>query len=127
MFKIVKNKKKGVCQAARCKNPNKPKDRFCHKHSHRYQKAKNLISYTFNLLKSNARKRKKGFDLTLPEFKNWCEENNYIDEKGRKANSATIDRIDHRKGYSIDNIQVLTKSENSKKRHTDLEEDDCPF
>lgn len=35
--------------------------------------------------------------------------------KGRHADSYSVDRIDNDKGYTIDNIRVLTLSENASK------------
>lgn len=69
-------------------------------------------SYTYSLLKSNAKRRGKEFTLTLEEFKTFCQETGYLQGKGKKKKSMSIDRIDHTKGYSIDNIQILSLSEN---------------
>ena len=116
MFVIVKEKKKGMCKAYRCKSEHTPKDRFCCRHRHMFNKFKNPIKYTYHLLKSNARKRKIVFDLTIDYFTKFCIDNDYIKKKGRLASDATIDRIEASKGYVPGNIQVLSKSENSKKR-----------
>lgn len=122
-MKIIKNKgKKGLCVAYRCERPPHIKDRFCSKHSKRYQKEKNFLAYTFSSLKQNAKRRGKPFDLTLQEFKIFCKNTNYLGLKGRKSESASIDRIDSTKGYSLKNIQVLTLSQNSTKGDRD-----CPF
>ena len=78
----------------------------------------------------NAKRRGKDFRLTLAEFELFCEQTNYLVLKGKTAKSASIDRIDHTRGYFIDNIQVLSLSDNSKKQHTDKsvnQDDDCPF
>lgn len=44
-------------------------------------------------------------------------ENNYIELKGTEKHSMTIDRIKVNIGYTINNLQTLTKSENSIKRN----------
>lgn len=126
MFKIIENKKPHVCSAYRCGNPRAPKKRFCHKHHARFQKETNPAGYFYSLLKQNAKHRGKEFRLTLDEFKQFCSETNYLELKGKTAKSASIDRIDHTKGYEIGNIQLLTLRENSAKRWED-EKDDLPF
>ena len=75
----------------------------------------NPISYTYGALRQNARRRKKEFNLTLEEFTTFVKESGYIEGKGIKPESLTIDRIDSSKGYSIDNIQVISMSDNSSK------------
>lgn len=130
MFKIIDNKNKKLCCAYRCGNERAKKDRFCHKHRKRYLKETKPASYFYNLLKGNAKRRGKDFGLTLAEFELFCEQTNYLVLKGKTAKSASIDRIDHTRGYYLDNIQMLSLSDNSKKQHTDKNinpDDDCPF
>lgn len=88
-----------------------------------YQKEKNPINYAYNVLKNNALRRKKPFELTLAEFKDFCQETGYMDKKGRTASSASIDRKDPSEGYTRDNIQLLSVSENSIKGN----EERAPF
>lgn len=126
MFVIAKNKKDGICPAYRRKNKIAPKKRFCHRHHAQHQKETNPVGYFYSHLKQNAKRRGKEFKLTLEEFKQFCEETNYIELKGKTAKSASIDRIDPTKGYEIGNIQILSLSDNSKKMHQDNAED-CPF
>lgn len=70
----------------------------------------------FQTLRQNARRRLKPFKLTFAEFERFCYETKYMAGKGRQRKSFTIDRRDNAKGYTIDNIQMLTKSANSTKR-----------
>ncbi len=119
MLVIESKKEKGLCCAYRCKNKAAPRDKFCYKHRKRYQKLHNPLTYVFGFLKNNAKRRNKSFELTKEEFKQFCEETNYLELRGTSGKSASIDRIDPNKGYSIDNIQVLSLSENAKKQHTD--------
>jgi hypothetical protein len=102
-------------------------DRFCGKHRHRFTKHNNIVAYTFNALKSNAKRRGKEFTLTRTQFKKFCLKTDYIKLKGRRPNSASIDRIDSSKGYSLDNIQILSLSINSSKGNRDDLEDYVPF
>jgi hypothetical protein len=119
VFKIIETKKARLCKAYRCTNDHSKKDRFCSKHSKRYQKEKNEVSYVYNNAKSNAGRRKILFTLTLDEFKLFCKETNYLNLRGKKAGSASIDRVDPLKGYSYDNIQIMSLAENSAKMHKD--------
>ena len=126
MFKTVKNKKAGFCPAYRCPNKAGNKKKFCPRHHAKAQKEKNPESYYYNLLKQNAKRRKKFFSLTLVDFKKFCKETDYMKLKGKSATSASIDRIDHLKGYEVGNLQILTLSENSKKMHED-NKNESPF
>lgn len=121
MFKIIETKKAGKCKAYRCPDDSTKKDRFCAKHSKRFQKEKNEASYVYHLLKSNAGRRDKEFSLTLDEFKLFCKETNYLNLRGKKAGSASIDRINPLKGYTYDNIQIMSLADNSAKMHRDNE------
>lgn len=124
-MKIIDSKRsKGLCVAYRCGASTKGTERFCAKHRKRYQKENNPIMYVYGYLKQNARRRGKAFDLTLPEFGKFCQETGYLDGRGKLKKSLTIDRIDPTKGYSIDNIQVLSLSDNSRKGD---KVEDCPF
>lgn len=133
------------CCTPYCTNKKKPKSRFCFKCLSRKYRKKNPIRSAFYNLKSNAKRRGKVFTITFEEFEKFATETNYIFGKGRSKNSFHIDRIDESKGYSIENIQVLTNTENVKKYlkyHKDqngvpfgynfkkppvADQNDCPF
>ena len=130
----MSNKDKNLCKAHGCKNKRTKKDRFCSKHRHRYNKENNFVNYIFHIWKSNCRRRGKENTVSLEEFKKICEETGYLSGKGRRPESMTIDRIDSSKGYSIENMQILSLSINSSKGNCDLEDfetvddyDDLPF
>lgn len=129
MFKIIDTKPKDICVAYRCKNTRKTRDRFCSKHRHRYNKHNNPIKYTYDALRSNAARRNKFFDLTIKEFRLFCEETGYMKLKGKTASSASIDRKNPDLGYTYSNLQVLTLSQNSSKAHSDAAgyDEDLPF
>lgn len=117
MFRIVTHRKKGICVAHGCKLKHTKKNRFCSKHNHRYQKHKNLLKYTYQVLKSNARKRKIKFTITLEQFKVFCDENSYLELKGKSCTSMSIDRKDPTKGYEDGNLKAMSLSDNVKKMH----------
>ena len=126
-FRIIPHKKKkGLCVAHGCGNDHAKKNRFCPKHAHRFQKYRNPYNYTFNQKKNRAKERGTEWKLTLEEFIEFCEANNYMNEKGRTANAASIDRKNAKKGYEKGNLQILTLAENTAKMHEDRK-NDCPF
>lgn len=76
-------------------------------------KERRPATYTLNMLRHSARKRKLPFTITLAEFEKFCAETGYLEKRGNKPDDLTIDRIDWNKGYSIGNLQVKTHAENS--------------
>lgn len=123
-MRVIDHKaEKGLCCAHGCtRKIDRSKDRFCPKHRKRYQKETDPVRYTYNFIKNNAKRRGKPFEITLDQFAEWCKETDYINRKGTKKTSFTIDRIDASKGYTLDNIQILTNEQNGRKgMTTDLE------
>jgi hypothetical protein len=59
--------------------------------------------------------RKKGFELTLAEFEEFCLRTQYHLLKGTSGTALTVDRIDNNLPYSANNIQALTHAENAAK------------
>lgn len=117
-----RRKKQKRCVVAFCQNRagNNGKFRFCYKHHRQHQKFNNPLRYWFDVLRQNARSRKKEFNLTIKEFEIFCNQTGYLELKSKNAGGASIDRIDNEKGYSLDNIQMLTLSQNSRKQWIDL-------
>lgn len=77
------------------------------------------MSTKYQHLRSNAIRRGKEFKLTLEEFAEFCQQTNYIELSGKSTNSMSIDRIDSSKGYSADNIQMVTLAYNARKEHAE--------
>ena len=59
--------------------------------------------------------REKMHDPIGLAFQQFCVKSEYAFKSGISKNNYHIDRIDETKGYSIENIQVLTNSENVRK------------
>jgi len=55
----------------------------------------------------------------MSQFRVFCEKTGYILNKGKTAESLTVDRIDAALGYSATNIQALTQTDNGRKSHVD--------
>ena len=108
-----------VYRVRRCATPNCLQDTdsvYCSKcRGFRYRR-NHPLKTTHQILKDNAKRRGVYFNLTLQEFKEFCERTNYLEHKGRLGDDMTIDRIDPTKGYIAGNLQVLTRRENSKKQ-----------
>ena len=110
---------RGICETPYCRNKAGKHRTVCYKCKSRRAKEINLVGYTFNALKQNAKRRGKEFTITLNYFKNFCKETDYLTKKGQKKTSLTVDRKDSKKGYVPGNIQALSLIQNSIK--------DCPF
>jgi len=125
----AKKEKGQYCCAYSCNN--KPVEKLgglCHKHYQRKRRKTDPVGVRFSQFKVNALKRNKDFSITLEQFRIFCQETGYCIVKGRRGKNATVDRIDNKKGYHIDNIQLLTLRENVRKYYEeDRFEDDCPF
>jgi len=116
-------KRKGICLLKFCTSRvHKSKTntrRYCAKHQRQYEKEQNPVSYFFSVLKQNARRRNVKFELTVDEFRKFCEKTNYIALKGKGAGKMTIDRRDPREGYNYKNLRILEHGQNSRKRWID--------
>lgn len=102
------------CTTKYCRN-NSYTNGLCHKCRKLKFRTENPIRNAFNNLRQNAKRRGKQFDLTFEQFELFCIETKYILGKGKTKDSFHIDRIDESAGYSINNIQVLTNTQNVKK------------
>ena len=105
------------CSTKYCRNESAPGRVICWKCKSHQLKINNPVTYFLNALRVNAKRRNKQFDLTLEQFKKFCTETGYLNKKGRHGDNLSIDRIRGNEGYSINNIQVLTVSENVRKEH----------
>lgn len=61
-------------------------------------------------------------DIIIPEYCKLLEIPIIIGTKGEYENSPSIDRIDNNKGYTKDNIQIISKKANSMKNSATYEE-----
>lgn len=92
---------------------------YCLPCTTRRYKAKHPFQYHYNAFRGNARRRGKDFTITLEEYKQFALAQGLFSPTGVKYPNRSIDRIDQSRGYHLDNIQVLTLSENSRKRFVD--------
>lgn len=124
----IKKAKGRFCCAYACTNKPVPKKGgLCHKHYARELKERDPVAVRYNQFKSSAKQRGKAFNISLVQFREFCSRTGYIVNKGYRGKVATIDRIDNRKGYEIDNIQLLSLSANASKGAKNFDEDNLPF
>jgi hypothetical protein len=110
--------KKRKCATKFCRKGAAPSRSFCHSCIIKARKEKDPIFYHYGVFRRNARRRGKEFSLSFEEYKEFVTKHKVFVE-GVKNSNMTIDRIDQDLGYFIGNIQVLTVSENSRKRYCD--------
>lgn len=117
-----------VCKYPYCTREAQGRRKWCTKHKHVIYKEKHPLRYAWHNLRTNARRRKREWEsrhgatttrydveLTFDEFKQFCYKTQLLVGRGRTIDAYHIDRIDVNKGYSVDNMQVLTNGENIKK------------
>lgn len=102
----------GICITPYCLKSHQPDCSICFSCEKQNYRKKNPLKYAYQVLKNNAKRRKKDFSLTFEEFKLFAEKNDYMNKKGTRSKSFQIDRIDESRGYHVNNIQCITLKEN---------------
>lgn len=108
-------KPKHLCKTKGCRRPRSLKDPLCGRCRYKVKLQRNPLMIAYHNLKSHAKARGKVFELTFEQFREFCIATDYIAGKGRHSQGYHVDRIDETKGYTIDNIQVLTNADNVRK------------
>ena len=105
-------------KCSQCKKRDRQENRtICSSCNSRNYRRKNPMQAAYQNLKSNAKRRGHDFTLTFKQFEDFATATDYIIKKGKSIDSFSIDRIDNDKGYSIDNIRVLTLSDKIGRAH----------
>lgn len=117
------------CTTETCQNKAVIHKRFCEKCTKRKYREKYPLKYWYTTLRSNAKRRRKDFTLTIEQFSEFCIKTGYDEKKGKTADSLSIDRIKDWEGYTVDNIRAITLSKNTQRRYDPsvAPEDNCPF
>jgi hypothetical protein len=110
----MKDKKPAKCKTRRCSNKASAGGLCSGCLSARYRK-KYPIKAAYYILKENAKRRGKVFELSFEEFEQFAIKTDYIKKKGITAQSFHIDRKEETGGYTAGNLQLLTNSQNVKK------------
>ena len=118
VFIWAKNKPKHLCQVRYCRRKRDLHNggRACDRCRQRRWRSLNPLRNTYNHLKSSAQRRGIEFALTLDEFYTFCKANGFTAyRKSYDDAQLTFDRKDVTKGYSLDNLQLITHLDNSVK------------
>lgn len=106
-----------ICRNLTCSNVVTIR-RVCNTCASKAFRLKHEATAAYLSLKNNAKRRGKEFTLTLEEWKKFCSETNYLQLRGTLPEQSCVDRKDATKGYSYDNLQILTNSQNGIKGNT---------
>lgn len=110
-MELSKTKKEAgrYCCAYACKNkPVKKLGGLCYKHYQRKRRKEDPVGVRYSQFKNKAKARGIYFNITIKEFRDFCQRTGYLIVKGRRGQNATIDRRCNVHGYEIFNIQLLT-------------------
>jgi len=107
------------CATPYCRKQASKPHLVCHSCRAESWKRSKPFSYHYNAFRNNARRRGKDFAITLEQYTEFAIQHGLIDSSGNKRSNLSIDRVDPTRGYHLDNIQVLTISENTRKRFVD--------
>lgn len=123
LFKLKENPGTGLCVVAHCRKKHVPekwggKFHLCHRHRQERWRRNNPKQASYRALKDHAVARRIPFTLTLDFFIRITTAAGYWDQDAAShGDRLSVDRIDATLGYSNDNIQIITVSENSLKSH----------
>lgn len=104
-----------TCKTLECYNKAEKGRNYCSTCKKRKYRKNNPIRSTWHNLKWSAKQRGIPFDLSFKDFKQFATKVKYIQKKGIEKYSYHIDRIDEKQGYTKDNIQLLTNTDNVQK------------
>lgn len=113
--KVFAGQKK--CSVSRCRGSVRTSEHSdkCAKHRYRAFRDTHPDKCAFNNLRKRAHERGHSFTLSFTKFKQLWDEG-LAKNHGRGAGFLSIDRVDNDRGYSDDNVRLLTYSENSRKQ-----------
>lgn len=109
------------CSTKGCKNEAAKFRTVCETCKHKAYREKNPKRVFFLNFRKAAKRRGKEFDLTYDQFLDFCNKTGYFEKRGTSGDALQIDRIYPDKGYTIDNIRVLTAYTNNKRQKLDLD------
>lgn len=119
---LASGKKHPLCQVKFCtRTSSKAKGHgrglTCMTCRSRIGRANDPIRACYKAVENKARRRKIPFTLTYEHFEALCIRTGYHTGRGREGTDMHLDRINNLKGYEDGNVQVLTATENCRKRH----------
>lgn len=120
-----------ICSTFSCTNSAIKSRNYCNTCKCRKYDLKNPLRRMYRNLKSSAKRRNVGFELSFEEYVDFINENpKYLLLRGQKKNDLTIDRKKETDPYRRDTIQILKRKDNtikSNKFRSKLKDEDYPF
>src|SRR5258706_148054 len=107
----------GYCNTVNCLVVCPPNRKRCSKCRKRDWRKNNPIKAADNHSRSNAKRRGIEFTISFEYWQAFCAAYRYIENKGMKADSITVERENDNKGYVEGNLTVLTRKENVTKEN----------
>ena len=123
-WRMRKTLRPGRCSVYGCRNPSRhakgasPRACLCSRHAMQIWRKENRELAHFAQIKDRARQRSQVFELTIEQYRALINGTGYTEQRGRKAFSLHLDRIDPLLGYTMDNVRVLGASDNCRKGAT---------
>lgn len=114
---IKRHIKRHTCIVSYCQRDPAENQRYCNTCRSRIWRANNPVKYAYWNLKNRAKQRGHHFSLTLAHFHEVVTATGWMEQHGRFAQCLSIDRKQDDLGYRDGNIQVLSVSENIRKRY----------
>ena len=114
-YEVETGKPLGVCILARCLKPRNQKRLICNMHRQKIWRKQNPESARYETCRTNAKRRRKVWGITREEWAALCRLTRYHEGTGWGPEALTLDRIDSRKGYTLDNVRVIVQRLNSAK------------
>jgi hypothetical protein len=117
---LADKRKRGLCSVLFCSKKATVRKsgsvrRHCPSCDRKILKERHPYTYWYDVWRSNSKRRGIPFEITKDEFIKFCQDNKYLELKGRGIGKATIDRKRSWEGYTYDNIQILEYASNSRK------------
>ena len=101
-----------VCWGCRRRADKRSRKLRCHTCQSRIKRLQNEDYYAYSNLRSSARKRGIGFELSFEDFQEFCAVTGYIEARGKEPHSLSVDRIKTDLPYTMGNIRILTYADN---------------
>lgn len=99
------------CLTKYCRNRNQ-RGQYCYKCSQRKWRENNPLHDAFLNLRHSAKRRGIPFSISLGYFSAFAARYDYLNHRGKTAQSFTVNRIDSTKGYVEGNIEMITNAAN---------------
>lgn len=111
---IAEKKARGRCICFGCRRKAETAQRKlkCVTCQSRLKRLRHDDRYAYENLKSSARKRRIGFNLSFEDFMEFCCVTGYLENRGKEPHSASIDRIHTDRPYEIGNLRLMSYADN---------------